>query len=42
MIPLGIIGFAGLIVVDQVMSFGELAVCDDATLPGNLVVVGIL
>ena len=42
LVPLGAIGFDGLMVVDEVMDFGELAVCGGATLFGNLVVIGML
>ena len=42
MVPLTVIGFDGLIVVDKVMDFGELAVCSGVTLSSNLVVFGIL
>ena len=42
LIPLGAIGFDGLMVVDEVMSFGELTVCGGVTLSGDLVVVGMI
>ena len=42
MVPLGTIGFDGLIVVDEVAGFGELTVCRGATLSGNLVVLGMI
>ena len=42
MLPLGAIGFDGLIAVDEVTDFGELAVCSGATLSGNLAVAGVI
>ena len=42
LVPLGAIGFNGLIVNNEVTGFGELAVCSVATLSGNLAVVGMI
>ena len=42
LVPLGAIGFDGLIVVNEVTGFGELAVCGGATFSGNLVVVSMI
>ena len=42
LLPLGAIGFDGLIAVDEVTDFGELAVCSGATLSGNLAVAGVI
>ena len=41
-VPLGEVGFDGLIVVDEAMGFSELEVWGGVTLFGNLVVVGII
>ena len=41
-VSLGAIVFDGSIFVDEVMGFGELAVCDGATLSRNMVVVGMI
>ena len=38
MVPLGAIGFDGLIAVDEVNGFSELTACGGATFSGNLVV----
>ena len=42
LVPLGVIGFDGLLVVNEVAGFGRLAVCSGVTLFGNLVVVGMI
>ena len=42
MVSLGVIGFDGLIVVDEVTGFGELAICSGAILSGDLVVGGMI
>ena len=42
MVSLGAIGFDGLIVVDEVTGFGELAVCGGAILSGDLMVGGMI
>ena len=39
---LGVIDFDGLIVVDEVTGFSELAVCGGAILSGDLVVGGMI
>ena len=42
LVLLGVIGFDGLIVVNEVTGFGELAVCSGAILSGDLVLGGVI
>ena len=42
LVPLGPIGFYGMMVANKVMGFGELVACNGATRSGNLLVVDII